>query len=172
MVHRFVDPTLEHDLASKTKPWALSPLISTMPYLAHSHSSNPPAFPSPIHKSIEDDVTRLELCSAPSSPASVRSSSSLSSVSSEGSDGDVPPVEKMAGVKTKKSKSLRSWTSRSSRSGSENGSTAEAGARIPVGNSRARRTYFADEKHRKEVMLGPEVGSGVVYVPVNSESDP
>ncbi|KAI0250671.1 hypothetical protein BJV78DRAFT_546765 [Lactifluus subvellereus] len=32
----FVDPSLEHDLASSTKPWALSPLISTMPYLAHT----------------------------------------------------------------------------------------------------------------------------------------
>jgi hypothetical protein len=31
----FVDPSLEHDLTSSTKPWALSPLISTMPHLAH-----------------------------------------------------------------------------------------------------------------------------------------
>ncbi|KAH9060618.1 hypothetical protein EDB87DRAFT_1683564 [Lactarius vividus] len=31
----FIDPTLEHDLTSSTKPWALSPLISTMPHLAY-----------------------------------------------------------------------------------------------------------------------------------------
>jgi len=32
----FVDPTLEHDLGSQTKPWALSPLISTMPHFSHT----------------------------------------------------------------------------------------------------------------------------------------
>jgi hypothetical protein len=42
----FVDPTLEHDLTSSTKPWALSPLISTMPHLAHRHV--PLAVPSPL----------------------------------------------------------------------------------------------------------------------------
>lgn len=31
----YVDPTLEHDLTSHTKPWALSPLISTMPHFSH-----------------------------------------------------------------------------------------------------------------------------------------
>ncbi|KAF8627911.1 hypothetical protein AX15_004174 [Amanita polypyramis BW_CC] len=29
---KFIDPTLEHDLPSQTKPWALSPLVATMPY--------------------------------------------------------------------------------------------------------------------------------------------
>jgi len=32
----FVDPTLEHDLSSPVKPWALSPLISTMPHFSHA----------------------------------------------------------------------------------------------------------------------------------------
>jgi len=32
----YVDPTLEHDLGSQTKPWALSPLISTMPHFSHA----------------------------------------------------------------------------------------------------------------------------------------
>jgi len=32
----YVDPTLEHDLGSQTKPWALSPLISTMPHFSHT----------------------------------------------------------------------------------------------------------------------------------------
>jgi len=44
----FIDPTLEHDLASSTKPWALSPLISTMPHFAHGRvSSSPSRSPSP-----------------------------------------------------------------------------------------------------------------------------
>ncbi|KAF8644906.1 hypothetical protein AX16_008189 [Volvariella volvacea WC 439] len=33
---QYVDPTLEHNLNSQTRPWALSPLISTMPYFSHS----------------------------------------------------------------------------------------------------------------------------------------
>lgn len=33
---RYKDPSLEHDLNSRKKPWALSPLISTMPHLSHS----------------------------------------------------------------------------------------------------------------------------------------
>ncbi|KAH9073013.1 hypothetical protein EDB83DRAFT_2360377 [Lactarius deliciosus] len=84
----FIDPTLEHDLASGTKPWALSPLISTMPHLAHkrvpgvSRQASPvaahltsshkpqspeqqnnhdgwPHFPPP--QSLSDDTTQLHL---------------------------------------------------------------------------------------------------------------
>ena len=32
----YIDPTLEHDLLSPTKPWALSPLICTMPHFMHA----------------------------------------------------------------------------------------------------------------------------------------
>ncbi|TFK67344.1 DUF1769-domain-containing protein [Pluteus cervinus] len=37
----FIDPTLEHDLLSKSKPWALSPLITTMPHFTHTRISPP-----------------------------------------------------------------------------------------------------------------------------------
>ncbi|KAF8637866.1 hypothetical protein AX17_002492 [Amanita inopinata Kibby_2008] len=37
---QFIDPTLEHDLGSQTKPWALSPLIATMPHFAHRRIDN------------------------------------------------------------------------------------------------------------------------------------
>jgi hypothetical protein len=43
----FVDPTLEHDLASSTKPWALSPLISTMPHIGHRRVPLASRSPSP-----------------------------------------------------------------------------------------------------------------------------
>src|SRR6266853_3295999 len=47
-----MDPTLDHDLSSSTKPWALSPLIATMPHLAHSRvpvaSRSPSPSPSPL----------------------------------------------------------------------------------------------------------------------------
>ncbi|KAI0935011.1 hypothetical protein AcV7_003927 [Taiwanofungus camphoratus] len=43
-----VDPTLEQDLASPLTPWALSPLITTMPYLEHTRleaGAQAPPFP-------------------------------------------------------------------------------------------------------------------------------
>jgi hypothetical protein len=81
----YVDPMLEHDLNSHTKPWALSPLISTMPHFSHSRlpwspsssrssscsrqgSAEPvsaldagsPLFPPfPPKNSIEDDLTQI-----------------------------------------------------------------------------------------------------------------
>ncbi|KAI9465756.1 DUF1769-domain-containing protein [Lactarius psammicola] len=48
----FIDPTLEHDLMSSTKPWALSPLISTMPHLTHKRVpgiSHQPSSPVACH---------------------------------------------------------------------------------------------------------------------------
>jgi len=42
----FVDPALEHELDGP-RPWALSPLLATMPYLAHTRAPTPPpSFPS------------------------------------------------------------------------------------------------------------------------------
>ncbi|KZP06408.1 DUF1769-domain-containing protein [Athelia psychrophila] len=58
----YMDPTLEHDLHSQTKPWALSPLISTMPYFAHrplpsESKSDLPPFPP--ETPITDDLAHL-----------------------------------------------------------------------------------------------------------------
>jgi len=60
-----VDPTLEHALDSD-KPWALSPLISTMPYFALTKSPHPPKFEensTPFHTSpthhLRDSLTAL-----------------------------------------------------------------------------------------------------------------
>lgn len=60
----FIDPTLEHDLASKRQPWALSPLIATMPYFEHKRiqsGSSAPAFPP--KDPIGDDVTQVRTTS-------------------------------------------------------------------------------------------------------------
>jgi hypothetical protein len=57
---RYIDPTLEHDLTSQAKPWALSPLISTMPYFSHrrlGESDTPPEFPP--RESLRDDISQL-----------------------------------------------------------------------------------------------------------------
>ncbi|KAF9652660.1 DUF1769-domain-containing protein, partial [Thelephora ganbajun] len=57
---KYIDPTLEHDLTSQTKPWALSPLISTMPHFTHKRigeSDTPPEFPP--RESLKDDNSQL-----------------------------------------------------------------------------------------------------------------
>ncbi|TCD67432.1 hypothetical protein EIP91_012404 [Steccherinum ochraceum] len=56
---QFMDPTLELDINSD-RPWALSPLITTMPYFAHTRLSEPsliPHFPPP--KLIADNIADL-----------------------------------------------------------------------------------------------------------------
>ena len=62
-VHSFIDPTLEQDLASRTKPWALSPLIATMPYFHHTpvakSSAAAPAFPP--KEPTDDDTSQLRV---------------------------------------------------------------------------------------------------------------
>lgn len=67
----YVDPTLQHDLLSQSKPWALSPLISTMPHFSHrklekgkEDKAQWPEFPG--KKSVHDDVSQLKLASAKS----------------------------------------------------------------------------------------------------------
>ncbi|KAH8108758.1 DUF1769-domain-containing protein [Phellopilus nigrolimitatus] len=55
----FIDPTLENDLYS-SQPWALSPLIATMPNFIHTPVAkgvSPPQFPP--KESVHDDITRL-----------------------------------------------------------------------------------------------------------------
>ena len=66
----YIDPTLEHDLQSTTKPWALSPLISTMPYFAHTRLENGqevmglwPEFPGT--ELVVDDVSQIHLATPP-----------------------------------------------------------------------------------------------------------
>ena len=59
---RYMDPTLEQDLQSKAKPWALSPLISTMTYFAHTHTAElHKVSPFPPLKPIQDDTKDLRL---------------------------------------------------------------------------------------------------------------
>jgi len=55
----FIDPTLENDLMGPT-PWALSPLIATMPYFAHQVCpANEPLPEFPVHTTIQDDTSQL-----------------------------------------------------------------------------------------------------------------
>ncbi|KIP07290.1 hypothetical protein PHLGIDRAFT_89753 [Phlebiopsis gigantea 11061_1 CR5-6] len=47
---RYVDPSLQEDLASKSRPWAFSPFVATMPHIHHARlddDSETPSFPAP-----------------------------------------------------------------------------------------------------------------------------
>ncbi|KAL5480838.1 hypothetical protein ACEPAI_9778 [Sanghuangporus weigelae] len=69
----FIDPTLEHDLTGQ-QPWALSPLVSTMPHLTYSPRSKiPPSFPP--RQSIGDDDSLLFRPNPSASPTTSPSSS-------------------------------------------------------------------------------------------------
>ncbi|KAG5650490.1 hypothetical protein H0H81_012061 [Sphagnurus paluster] len=54
----YIDPTLEHDLTSQTKPWALSPLVATMPHLVHTRV--PSYAPSSVASSPRSSLSRSE----------------------------------------------------------------------------------------------------------------
>ncbi|KZT01226.1 DUF1769-domain-containing protein [Laetiporus sulphureus 93-53] len=57
---KYVDPTLDQDLASSSKPWALSPFVSTMPYLEHRRievKEGTPPFP--LEHVVGNDISQL-----------------------------------------------------------------------------------------------------------------
>ncbi|KAG5646743.1 hypothetical protein DXG03_002425 [Asterophora parasitica] len=103
----YIDPTVEHDLTSQKKPWALSPLIATMPHFVHERvssgdekkpeflappstrnatpsnkSSQRPPFPPP--EPIADDTSQLHLARTDVHLSSGSSGSSHSSSNSVG----------------------------------------------------------------------------------------
>lgn len=59
---KYIDPSLAQDLASRSKPWALSPLIATMPHFAHqriAEVTRPEPFPP--SKPLVDDTRSLPI---------------------------------------------------------------------------------------------------------------
>ncbi|KAJ2911526.1 hypothetical protein MD484_g8890, partial [Candolleomyces efflorescens] len=75
----YIDPTLEHDLQSTRKPWALSPLIATMPYFAHRRRDPTlvKQIEFPMKKPLVDDTSELHLSYTSSSGDTNLSDSSL-----------------------------------------------------------------------------------------------
>ncbi|KAF7426016.1 hypothetical protein PC9H_008379 [Pleurotus ostreatus] len=150
---KYMDPVLEHDLSSPTKPWALSPLIATMPHFEHKRLSSDqaslPAFP-PI-QSIADDVSHVRIASSPpsclSSRASSASSSSLSSKSSSS----------LSLASTSSSKSNTSSSSSSSKSSSRSkGKKRRSLSNANLYSASDRRSHFSDVANRQEVEFGPQ----------------
>jgi len=134
---KFIDPTLSHDLTctATQKPWALSPLVATMPYLRHARLADAdaafPQFPPPT--SISDYTAMLNLCAAPGSSDGRASTPSSSGSSTSGSS-------RFSGS------SRRSTDSKKNKPRNSDGTMT----------SQQRRAYFASEAHRNSVVLGPQ----------------
>lgn len=176
MSYRIIDPTLEHNLGSPTKPWALSPFISTMPYLMHARIDLPPedssspnitclptwkasSTPFPPPCSIKDDTSQLHLASIdnlnPSPTGSVSSSaSSVYSVSSEApsfssaTSHSSNQSKKSLGASDKLKKVIQVATRKRHRPPPSclNFETADQ-----------RQSYFRSVEHRRQIYFGPEV---------------
>ncbi|KAH7912198.1 hypothetical protein BJ138DRAFT_1061636 [Hygrophoropsis aurantiaca] len=147
---KYVDPTLEHDLMSETRPWAVSPLISTMPHFVHQrlheHGSSPDLRvppkssipPFPPETSIKDDTRQLKYAHISNTSSHTRSgspaSTSSSSLSSSGS----------------------SFSNSTSHSKTHIGRHNAEGTHPYFRSAGERRSYFSDTQHRKEYIFGPD----------------
>ncbi|KAJ7072590.1 hypothetical protein C8F01DRAFT_1104472 [Mycena amicta] len=140
---KLIDPTLSHDLtcSATQKPWALSPLVATMPYLKHTRITpdiTSPPFPPPT--SLADDTSSLHLCAVSDCPDI--NAPRAGTPSSFGSSGS-----RSSGFSNSSRRSTDS-ESRRKKKGNSN--------EIPRGmSSQQRRSFFASEDHRKQIVLGP-----------------
>ena len=173
----YIDPTLEHDLTSPTKPWALSPLISTMPYFAHSRRS--PQFPGTV--SLVDKTEELHLavtmpeveggdssssemgdlsdspCSSGSGspvPSAGSSSTSLHSYGSKGSKKSLKEALKKASLSSKGKETTKREQLRNTRLAEREKVQSEVRG---LQNSSQRRSYFASKEKRQRIEFGPQV---------------
>ena len=153
----YIDPTLEHDLTSSTKPWALSPLIATMPHFAHTrlHAPRPPSqhhnplgsrFP-PSH-SIQDSTSQLHLALVEPdilNTGTTPSRASLSSATSSESNfsvlnrGHASHASVASTSSSRSSKSNSSFVSLHSTSGSQFENTSGGSEKIKQAIRKVRR---------------------------------
>ncbi|KAF8137326.1 DUF1769-domain-containing protein [Boletus edulis] len=157
----FIDPTLEHDLTS-SKPWALSPLIATMPHFAHERiykldglpPSDIPPFPPPA--SVSDDTSQLWM----SSTCNVRqprscdvtppSFSRTSFSTSWSSSSDTSRASTMSSLRDNVNNTFK-WSL-----GRAHLLWKGAKRDMDFRTAGERRSFFASAQHRQEVVLGPQ----------------
>ncbi|KAH0835892.1 hypothetical protein J3R83DRAFT_9785 [Lanmaoa asiatica] len=153
---QFIDPTLEYDLTS-SKPWALSPLIATMPHFTHERldsQSDIPPFPPPV--SISDDTSQLWTTSTssirqPRSCAATPPSFSRTSFSTSWSSSSDTSYSSVRS-------SLRDNVNNTLKRSLEKAHIRWKGTKCDM-NFRTpseRRSFFSSPQHRQEVVLGPQ----------------
>jgi len=172
-VVRFIDPTLEHDLTSTTQPWALSPLIATMPHFMHERISS-----SSSASSSRDSLVGLDTDATPTATtfATFKSRPALApfppkdSIKDDTSQLHFALVEEisLSELTSSSSSSLSSASSfQSARSSNflksklierkKRKGTSKKGRMLDFRTASDRRSYFSVPKHLKEVRFGPEV---------------
>lgn len=158
----FIDPTLEYDLTS-SKPWALSPLLATMPHFAHERiysldglsQSDIPPFPPSV--SISDDTSQLwaaSTCSIRQPRSCDVTPPSLSRTSfstSWSSSSDTSHYSAKSSLRDNVNYTLRRSLEKAHIRWK--GTTHDMDFRTPG----ERRSFFASAQHRQEVVLGPQV---------------
>lgn len=173
---KYIDPSLEHDLMSETKPWALSPLIATMPHFVHERlddvrtssllehkrsESTGPSFPP--SQSIGEDTSQLQFA-----VASWNSSSSTFLTPSSSNSPFLTPYSSLSSV----SPSAASSSSNLSKMPGSLGASVKGSLKLPLEKAHLkkrkfgrsldlrttgdRRSYFSSPQHRKEIVFGPE----------------
>ncbi|KAF9475708.1 DUF1769-domain-containing protein [Pholiota conissans] len=169
----YIDPTLEHDLTSSTKPWALSPLIATMPNFAHTRVApdasleDLPPFPPP--HLITDDTRYLQYALVDmddsgrpiptittSSPPHRRSSSSSQSSLSPGHSPEQP-----VSMPNRPPSSLSSYSAGSTGSGSSASfisSKSSSSARSSVSKISGTGSLRIKQAMRKVHLRKPHIG--------------
>ncbi|KAG6884434.1 hypothetical protein C0992_006335 [Termitomyces sp. T32_za158] len=170
----YVDPTLEHDLTSRTHPWALSPLIATMPHLAHTriarnnHLASLPAHEEtteatesllssfPPKTPVFDDTSQLHLAHTGASSSSSSGSSSHSSISSFSSTASIPPLSPYVTASDSRPQQSRSTIKAEKVNGEKKGKE-KLRTGLGLTGASQRRAYFASAAHRQDIMFGPEV---------------
>ncbi|KAF5357095.1 hypothetical protein D9756_006564 [Leucocoprinus leucothites] len=157
----YIDPTLEHDLQSATKPWALSPLVSTMPYFMHRRvpRARSPSL-SRSETSVEDQIQTFPPAqsitdSTPDLYKTLRdwSSSSGSSSSSSSSIHSTLSGKSNTSLRSRKSDTIKSALKKvTQRKKNLNRAPPEE---MHFENAAARRSYFSTAAHRQAVVFGP-----------------
>jgi len=143
-----------------TKPWALSPLIATMPHFAHKRlpaDAEEPTFP-PI-ESLKDSIEELHLTVIDESATSSGGTSPSSSASS------LESVSSTASKDASRSKSSALSVTRGSPSRSRKKRPTIKTQTLQLREASERRAFFSKEKNRKPVIFGPEVSGVVSYAP-------
>lgn len=175
---KFVDPTLEHDLMSETKPWALSPLIATMPHFVHEriddirashvveHKRSDSESSFPPSQSIGEDTSQLQFAIASSNS----SSSTYLTPYSSNSPFATPPSSlsvsstssNLSNLSKKMPDSLGVLVKNSLKLPLEKAHLKKKNKKMLYGRvldlrtTDDRRSYFSSPQHRQEIVFGPE----------------
>ncbi|KAG6837109.1 hypothetical protein H0H93_014713 [Arthromyces matolae] len=178
----FIDPTLEHDLTSQTHPWALSPLIATMPHFAHTRLNNdseaddtnhiflaPPSTYQPIDATnqsslpsfpptvpLTDDTSQLHLASSDTFSGNSSGSSIHGSSSSASLSSTISlslPASSSYLSTSPRSSGMMSAIKHKVRSRSK---SRQEKTGLGLKDASQRRAYFASAAHRQEIIFGPE----------------